>query len=383
MKININPLASLAVIGFSLVVGAPRVAHAQTSMSMSGSNGNTPYAGVTVASNGDIYGTSLYGGTSSLGNIWKIAAGTSTITTVASFTGTNGQYPYGGVTIDSSGNLYGTTYSGGASSSGTVWTVTAGTSTITTIASFNGTNGANPYCSVTRDSSGNLYGTAYAGGANNCGVVWKIASGTSTLSAIDSFSYNTTGYGSYGGVSIDSSGNLYGTTYSGGASASGTIWKIASGTSTITTVASLTTTTGKLPQSSVTVDSSGNLYGVAASGGSLKYGTIWKVAAGTSTVTVVANFNRTNGSYPYGGVLVASNGNLYGTCYNGGTAGYGTVWKVASGTSTITTLVNFTGTSNGANPYGVLAADSSGNLWGTGSYGGSSSKGNVFKITNP
>ena len=101
------------------------------------------------------------------------------ITTLASFTGTgvggNGAYPNAGVTFDSSGNLFGTTYGGGASGQGTVYEIAKGSSTLTTLASFAGTNGDTPYGGVTFDSSGNLFGTTYQGGASNYGTVYEIA----------------------------------------------------------------------------------------------------------------------------------------------------------------------------------------------------------------
>ena len=99
------------------------------------------------------------------------------ITTLASFTRANGSGPNAGVTFDSSGNLFGTTYQGGTSGSGTVYEIAKGSSTLTTLASFtfNGTNGDTPYAGVTFDSSGNLFGTTYQGGTSGQGTVYEIA----------------------------------------------------------------------------------------------------------------------------------------------------------------------------------------------------------------
>ena len=93
------------------------------------------------------------------GTVFELAKGSGTITTLASFNGTDGANPYGGLIMDSSGNLYGTAADGGASGDGTVFELAKGSGTITTLASFNGTNGANPYGGLIMDSSGNLYGT--------------------------------------------------------------------------------------------------------------------------------------------------------------------------------------------------------------------------------
>ena len=118
---------------------------------------------MTIDSNGDFFGTTAHGGASNAGTVWEIAKGSSTIATIASFNGTNGSTPVAGVTIAANGDLFGTSYYGGASSGplgdGTVWELTKGSSAITTIASFNGTNGANPDAGVTIDSNGILLGT--------------------------------------------------------------------------------------------------------------------------------------------------------------------------------------------------------------------------------
>ena len=110
------------------------------------------------------------------------------ITTLASFDGvgpgTNGGSPAGGVTLDSSGNLYGTTTQGGDSGYGTVYEIAQGTNTITALASFNGINGGSPFAGVTLDSSGNLFGTTIDGGYTGGGTVYEIAQGTGTITTL-------------------------------------------------------------------------------------------------------------------------------------------------------------------------------------------------------
>jgi len=128
------------------------------------------------------------------------------------------------VTLDSNGNLFGTTAQGGASGYGTVYEIAHGTNTITDLASFTGpepgTNSGSPHAGVTFDSSGNLFGTAPAGGASGYGTVYEIAHGTHTFTDLASFTENlfaTNGTDTYAGVTFDSSGNLFGTTAYGGA----------------------------------------------------------------------------------------------------------------------------------------------------------------------
>jgi uncharacterized repeat protein (TIGR03803 family) len=347
-----------------------------------GTNGAVPTSLMTDGS-GDLYGTTSGGGASDDGTIFELAKGSSTITTLASFNGTNGASPNGGLVMDSSGNLYGTTENGGASETpdGTVFELAKGSSTITTLASFNGSNGASPYGSLIMDGSGNLYGTtAYGGGSNpgsNDGTIFELAKGSSTFTTLASFN-GTNDQASPSGLIMDSSGNLYGTTGSGGASEDGTVFELTKGSSTITTLASFNGTNGYDPNNLI-MDGSGNLYGTTENGGTANngLGTIFELANGSSTVTTLASFNGDNGSAPQAGLIMDGSGNLYGTTFFFQS---GTVFELAKGSSTITTLASFNGTNGGTNPSAGLIMDGSGNLYGTTTYGGASANGTVFEL---
>jgi uncharacterized repeat protein (TIGR03803 family) len=149
---------------------------------------------------------------------------------------------------------------------------------------------------------------------------------------------------------------------------------------TITSLARFNGTNGANPYSGVIADAAGNLYGTTLGGGASGFGAVFKVAAGTNTLTTLANFNGTNGNGPYGGVIADAAGNLYGTTYEGGTSGVGTIFKVATGTNVLTTLASFNGI-NGANPYSGLIADAAGNLYGTTAWG-QGGYGTVFEVTD-
>jgi len=262
----------------------PAQAGITTLASFTGANGSAPFAGVTFDGSGNLFGTTLYGGASGQGTVYEIAKGSSTLTTLASFTGNNGSDPSAGVTFDSSGNLFGTTLYGGASGQGTVYEIAKVTGTLTTLASFTGANGSGPYAGVTFDSSGNLFGTTgYKGGTSNGGTVYEIAQGSSTLTTLASFT-GANGSLPYGGVTFDSSGNLFGTTFNGGTSGYGTVYEIAKGSSTLTTLASFTGANGRTPNAGVTFDSSGNLFGTTFSGGTSSYGTVYEIAGAGSPV---------------------------------------------------------------------------------------------------
>ena len=169
--------------------------------------------------------------------VFEIAAGTSSIATIASFNGVDGANPYGGVTLDTNGNLFGTTSAGGTANVGAVFEIVAGTSAIITVASFNVADGANPYAGVTLDSSGNLFGTANQGGTGDEGIVYEILHGAGAIRAPASFN-SVNGAYPYGSVTLDASGNLFGTDQGDdyGFLGLGSVFEIICGTSTINTI---------------------------------------------------------------------------------------------------------------------------------------------------
>jgi uncharacterized repeat protein (TIGR03803 family) len=208
-----------------------------------------------------------------------------------------------------------------------------------TLASFNpanGTDGAYPQAGLVEDSSGNLFGTTYAGGASNNGTVFEVAAGSGRITTLASFNpaNGTDGAGPEGGLVEDSSGNLFGTTHFGGAYGIGTVFEVAAGSGRITTLASFDPangTDGTFPQAGLVEDSSGNLFGTTYAGGAYSAGTVFEVAAGSGRITTLASFNPANGTdggYPYAGLVEDSSGNLFGTTYYGGAYGAGTVFEI-------------------------------------------------------
>jgi uncharacterized repeat protein (TIGR03803 family) len=273
-------------------------------------DGSGPVGALVFDGAGDLYGTTAYGGKYYRGTVFRLTPSfqgdwhEKQVFQFGAFT-TDGQYPTGGLTFDSSGNLYGTTVSGGLSSSsysacsenytlcGTVFMLSAGTWIETQLFLFNGTNGGNPTGSVIFDSGGNLYATASMGGAYNDGEVFELAPGSSgqwTETAIHSFSgLNGDGSGPQGDLVFDSSGNLYGTTLLGGTNAGlchvngcGIVYELsppASGKNWRQKVLHTfsRSTDGQEPFAGLVLDSAGNLYGTTTLGGSGNQGTAFKV----------------------------------------------------------------------------------------------------------
>lgn len=288
---------------------------------------------------------------SSLGILLPAVRADYTLTTLASFNGRNGASPSGPLAFDARGNIYGTAHNQGFQSAGLVYSLAAGTHTPTPVFDFAvgiGQYGSSPAGGVVLDTQGNLYGTTTQHGFAPGGTVFRLspsASGVNiaTLAQFPAALTPTTA------LTVDTQGNVYGT--ASGAEGS-IVFRIAAGTSVATTVATFTAAAG--PLSGLTLDSQGNLYGTTS-------GSVFRLAAGTNALTMVADLGGAVGA---NGVVLDSRGNLFGTTSFGGTGG-GTVFKVAAGTGTLTTLATFGGATRGYGPAAGLAIDAMGNLFGT------------------
>ena len=297
-----------------------------------------------------------------------------TLTTLASFDSANGAYPVAGLIEDSSGNLFGTTLQGGSSFDGTVFEILQGSGTVTTLVNFNGTNGRDPQGGLALDSSGNLFGTTEYGGTDDDGTVFEILQGSGSVTTLANFNVANGAYPE-AGLALDSSGNLFGTTAGGGTAGDGTVFEVLHASGTVSTLGSFNQSNGVYLEAGVALDSSGNLFGTTDPGGTSGYGTVFEVVKGSGSVTTLANFNNTNGAYPVGDLALDTSGNLFGNTDVGGTYGDGTVFEVVKGSGSVTTLANFNDTSG--SPEAGLIEDSSGNLFGT-TTAGPSFDGTVF-----
>jgi uncharacterized repeat protein (TIGR03803 family) len=192
-----------------------------------GTDGAAPEARLTLDAKGDMFGTTESGGSDNDGTVFEIKAGTTTAITLYSFTdtGTDGAYPEAGLTIDANGDLFGTTSLGGSNNDGTVFEIKAGTTTATTLFSFDGIDGAYPEAGLTIDANGDLFGTTESGGSNDEGTVFEIKAGTTTPTTLYSFN-GTDGAHPLAGLTTDASGDLFGTTSTGGYYDEGAVFEI-------------------------------------------------------------------------------------------------------------------------------------------------------------
>jgi uncharacterized repeat protein (TIGR03803 family) len=333
-------------------------------------DGAYPEGGLIRDSAGNLYGTADGGGPAQAGVVFKLDA-TGQETVLYSFLGTDGGYPWAGVIRDPGGNLYGTTTGGGAAGVGVVYKIDA-TGHETVLHSFmGGTDGANPNSGVIRDSAGNLYGATNGGGTYRAGTVYKLdPTGQETL--LYTFTGGADGAGP-NGVIRDSAGNLYGTTGGGGSAGAGLVYKLDT-TGHQTVLYSFTGgVDGGGPSAGVIPDSSGNLYGTTWSGGTSKAGVVYKLTPAGQETVLYSFTDGTDGGHPSAGVVRDSAGNLYGTTWSGGppSGDYpGVVYKVdPSGNETV--VYGFSGFADGNSPRGGVILDADGNLYGTTEGGGS------------
>jgi uncharacterized repeat protein (TIGR03803 family) len=322
---------------------------------------------------------------------------TATETTLYSFTGGNdGGFPAGALIWDSAGNLYGTTMAGGSYNEGTVFKLTPGSGgwTESVLYTFTGGNdGGYPFCKLVFDTSGNLYGTTLQGGAPGWGVVFKLtpSQGNWSENVLYTFTGGNDGGMPSAGVILDANGNVYGTASRGGQYGGGVIFELTSSSDgwTETVLHALgNSTDGSDPEAGLTFDRLGNLFGTTYSGGVYGDGTVFKLHyTGTSWAETVAySFTGGNdGANPRGGILIGPGGVLFGTTYAGGTDGSGVLYEmlpVSALNWTQAVIHQFSGYSGGEDgdrPRGDLAIDSHGDIYGNASRDGAGSWGTVFE----
>jgi len=374
-----------------------------------------PQSGLVADSDGNLYGTTEYGGGNNLGAVFelKLSSGTWTESLLYSFAGgtTDGEYPYySALVFDKSGNIYGTTVYGGTENAGTVFELTpsgGGNYTETILHSFLSyaeSDGSYPQAALSIDSSGNIFGTTQSGGKYNNGTIFEFTPSGKTwkYKLIHSFDSTDGGaYYPYGGITQGADGYYYGTTeYGGYAYNAGTIYRMfleKSGWSVQNVFYFLEGGDGIYPLTSLTIDPTGNLYGTTYAGGSGEAcgggcGTVYKMTLGKTnkyTQSVIYSFQGSykDGINPYYGADLAidASGNLYGTTQTGGsTDNEGIVFELTpkKGTYKETVLHAFEDSSgdDGYYPRGgpILV---NGKVYGTTYSGGTHGTGIVYEIT--
>jgi uncharacterized repeat protein (TIGR03803 family) len=275
------------------------------------SNGEDPVSEMVLGPDGNFYGT----GDSSIGGMVFRVTTNGVLTTWAAFTGTNGGSPFGGLVLGPDGNFYGTTLGGGSSGDlGTVFQVTIN-GVVTSLVSFTGTNGAHPFGGLVLGIDGFFYGTTGYGGSDDRGTVFKVTS-NGVLTTLVSFTGDNGG-GPSGRLILAHDGNFYGS--------AGTVFKVTTN-GVLTTLVSFNGT-NDAPQHRMVLGRDGHIYGTTANGGTWSYGTVFKVTT-NGVLTTLVSFDGTNGAHPQAGLVLGNDGYFYGTTENGGPGGGGTVFRL-------------------------------------------------------
>ncbi|MBZ5573944.1 MAG: hypothetical protein LAO09_18930 [Acidobacteriia bacterium] len=403
---RISAVASVILLSASVAWSSSyKVLH-----SFSGRLARNPSSGLVLDKAGNAYGTTSAGGFhgGKGGTIYQLSSKTG-FSVIYGFSGPDGLQPQGNLAIDAAGNLYGTTVYGGAFKTGcnnqgcgTVFRLSPPTNgdawTQTVLYSFSGgDDGSNPQAGVMLDSAGNLYGTTEFGGDLGFGTVFELSPGPgNTWSETVLYGMEQGGAGPLGGLVLDQSGNLFGTTCCLGPEKGGTVFELSpqfDGSWTYTLVYAFDGFNGSQdgigPEAGLILDAAGNLFGTTAGGGKFGFGTVFELTknGGGWTESVLYSFaGGSDGATPQAGLVLDASGLLYGTTFAGGTGcgtqGCGTVFALTPSQNEWTErLFRFPADGHlGLQPASPLSLDENGHLYGTTTRGGSG-VGVIFKIT--
>ena len=337
--------------------------------------GAYPYSALAQGRDGNFYGSTIEGGLDSFGTLFKVTPN-GVLSTVVSFTEVNGAIPYGGLVLAKNGAFYGVCESGGTYSDGTTFEYVAG-GALTTLTSFNGYNGAAPIGGLTQGADNFYYGTTLEGGPYGVGSLYRLSGGIGSQTNLIAFDGT---HGAYPSPVLvqGSDGNFYGTTENGGTFGNGTVFKV-SPAGAFTVLYNFTgLNDGAVPVAGLVAGVDGNFYGTTYLGGSNAVGTVFKITPTGTLTTLWAFTGGQDGEEPWGGLVQARDGNLYGTAQAGGTYGFGTAFQI-SPTGQFTPLVQFDDFI-GAEPSAALVQGTDGNLYGTTEAGGSAQVGTIFRL---
>ncbi len=397
-KIGSTLLAAASCLAFGSAADPALAAPALTTLvSFDGGNGSYPAATLGIDKQGNLYGTTRFGGPGAGstgtgdGTVFELSKQDyGALVTLFAFSGADGANPSAALVLDPPNRLFGTTSGGGAGRVGTVFELSrAGGGTFTSLASLGGAAGAEPssLAALPARATGApyaLYGTTIQGGAGGNGAVFELSGpGLTTLAATTPFAGS---FAEHPGATLVAGpgGVLYGTDATGGEYGQGIVFSLSGPAYAAQTVlVTFNGSNGAFPQGALTVDADGSLYGTTSTGGPSGDGSVFELSGPQhDQLTTLAAFatNDPRGSEPEGSLLLDRAGKLYGTNSAGGASRAGSVFRISADHTTLTVLHGFTGP-DGSSPAAGLVADPSGTLFGTTAAGGAHGLGTVFLIS--
>ena len=349
-------------------------------------DGSLPNTSLMQASDGFLYGTTSEGGSNNLGTLFQYDINTFSINKKIDFDGVVfGKSPRCELMQANDGKLYGSTILGGTGNNGVLFQYNINTSTLIKKIDFGASEGEYPYSSLIKASDGNLYGMTRFGGLYGVGTVFKYDPQTHNYNKRYNFNFDSIlGYYPECSLMEASDGKLYGMTQFGGLYGAGTLFYFDPILDTIIKKYDFDVTNGKQPIGTLIQASNGKLYGTTYTGSGVNSGgTLFQFDISTNIFTKKVDFASygSGGSQPMGALVQASNGKLYGMTEFGGIApaNLGVLFEYDPNTNVFAKKIDFTGTLNGANPYGSLVLASDGKLYGMTGWGGASNGGVLFQ----
>src|SRR5712691_1268730 len=374
-----------------------------------GYGGHPMFMSLIQGTDGNFYGTTGFGGENGLGTIFKATPGGKLDRLYSFCNGTrcpDGRSPFAGLTVARDGNFYGTTSRGGSPGDGTIFKFTS-QGKLTTLHTFcllrkQCFDGAEPSAALIQGTDGIFYGTTFTGGVGpngaifHGGTLFKVTAGGKLTTLYTFCLYKTCVGGGlpFGTLVQATDGNFYGTTSQNnefiGDGIGGTVFKVSAQGKKLTTLYTFCSqpncADGSLPYAGLIQATDGDLYGTTVQGGANNQGTVFRISAGGDLTTVYSFCSQTNcsdGAMPYAGLVQATDGNFYGATFRGGSNSRGTIFEITP-TGTLTTLYSFCSKpdcADGSSPEGGLLPATDGNFYGTTTFGGPRDAGTYFSLS--